>query len=61
MLKYLTILSLLSGSLTAFGFSIQQAMQTAFERNPKTQANELRLKAMEERTKAAWLSFLPRF
>lgn len=61
MLKLLTILSLLLGSLTAFGFSIQEAMQTAFEKNPKTQANDLRLKAMEERTKAAWLSYAPHF
>jgi len=46
--------------LTSHSMSLQEALQTTFEKNPKTQANSLRLQAMEERSKAAWASLYPR-
>lgn len=54
----LVLLVLLLGS-SAQAVTLQESLRLAFENNPRTQANDLRLKAMEVRTKAAWQAFLP--
>ncbi|MBK9293831.1 MAG: TolC family protein [Oligoflexia bacterium] len=43
----------------AWSFSIQDAIKTAFEKNPITQANDIRVEAAELRSRAAWLEMLP--
>lgn len=39
--------------------SLQEAMRTSFEKNPVSQAGDLRIEAAEERARGAWLDMLP--
>ncbi len=60
-MKIRLVLAALVMTPMVHAMSLQEAMHTAFERNPRTQANDLRLKAMNERTRAAWMQFYPTF
>lgn len=57
-----TILILISAQMLSaqvFAYSLQEALQTAFDRNKRTTANLLRVEASQERVRAAWLDMLP--
>lgn len=46
-------------SCNCFAITLQEAIQTAFDRNPITQANDIRLEAAKDRARGAKLDMLP--
>jgi outer membrane protein TolC len=56
--QYLIVLGMLCSS-TSFAITLQEAIQTAFDKNPITHANDLRLDAAKDRAQGAKLDMLP--
>ena len=58
-LSVLLLLAIAEPSRAAM--SLQEAINTTLEKNPKTRANDRRIEAMHERTRAARMIFMPNF